>query len=479
MTKTNEGKDRAIVKYLNTKAWAITREALDTIQEVVSNHMSGMEVRLESSTKARVLGSVKHPDVAVIPMHGTVAKKFYGLEAISGGETTIEWQNRIQEALNDDRINAIVLDIDSPGGTVDGTKELADFIYNAREVKPIIAYANGLMASAAYWIGSAASKIVAFDTTQVGSIGVIVSHRDYSEREKMMGVKTTHIYAGKYKALASSSHPLDEASEKYLQESVDYYYTLFVDSVAKHRGVAIPTVLEKMAEGRVFIGQQSKEVGLVDLIGNLEDAINLAKEGGTKVTIQDAVKEFGAKNLLAHLVATCGAEIPQQVVSAYEEATKPVVELPAEVSALVEELRSKVASLEQDKIEAEQKIQEERAANEKKEKERAIQEKLKGVKLQDDAKFVEIAMKVEEEVLDAFVGHIAQLQLQISEVSGELFEESDGATSQSTHMEDAPNTFDSACGYVAKRDNIDIDEAISVAAKEFPSLYGEHIKGGN
>jgi len=477
----NIPRDRAIVKFIQSHPWAITQEALETIQEVVCNHMDGIPVTINAEGGAKSIGHIKHPDVAIIPVHGTIAKKLYGLEAMSGGRTTLDIKEDIQTALNDNKIKGIVLDVDSPGGTVDGTKELADFIMSAREQKPIVAYANGQMASAAYWLGSAASQIVAFDTSQVGSIGVIISHRDYSKREEMMGVKTTHIYAGKYKTMGTPYEPLSKESKEYLQESVDYYYTMFVDAVAEHRGVEVETVLGKMAEGRVFIGNQSKEVGLVDLIGNLEDAIKLAKQGGNKVTIQEAVKEFGATNLLAHLVTTHGAELPNGIVEAYKESTKPVIELPPEVAATIEALQQKVETLEQEKLDAEAKLKEEQEAIATKERREQVIDKLEVVGLADSEDFIEVGMTIEPERFDAVIEQVKTLRHQVKEVTSELFDGTENATSESKMDEVKPNTFDAACNFVAKRDDLDIEEAISAAAKEFPELYTASIQpeGGN
>jgi len=470
-------KDRAIVNFLNSKAWAITPEALSTIQEIVVNHMDGVEVKLASDSTAKSIGHIGYPNVAVIPIHGTVAKKLYGLDAISGGTTTQTWQAQIQDALNDNSITSIVLDVDSPGGTVDGTKELADFIAKAKEEKPIVAYANGQMCSAAYWIGSAASKIVAFDTAQVGSIGVIISHKDFSAREKMMGVKTTHIYAGKYKALGSPYEPLSETSEKYLQDSVDYYYTMFVDAVAGQRGVDTKTVLEKMAEGRVFIGAQSREVGLVDLIGNLEDAIKLSAQGGNKVTIQEAVKEFGATNLLAHLVTANAAELPQQVVEAYSQASTPVMEIPAEFRELIEGLQTQVQALTEDKTVAEAALEAEREKVALEQKEARVKDTLAELNIEATDGLFKVGMDLDPEDFQVITDRIASLQAKITEVSGELFVETENATSESPDTE-VPKDFDAACVMVAKRDKIDIEEAINVAAKEFPVLASSYNEGG-
>jgi signal peptide peptidase SppA len=132
-------------------------------------------------------------------------------------------------------------------------------------VKPIVAHASGLMASAAYWIGSAATAVyVADGTTILGSIGVVTSHVDMSQAEAKQGLKTTEIYAGKYKRIASSYAPLSDAGHQALQDQVDYLYSVFVGDVARNRGVAVDVALSTMADGRTFVGAQAVDAGLAD-----------------------------------------------------------------------------------------------------------------------------------------------------------------------------------------------------------------------
>jgi signal peptide peptidase SppA len=476
-------KDRAIVQYINSKPWAIMPDALDVICEVVADHMAGKNVTLEAPT-AKAVGHVDHPDVAVIQIHGTIAKKMYGMQAVSGGKTTADYMGEIQAAIDNPNIAGIVLDIDSPGGTVDGTKELADFVMEAKKSKKIVSYANGTMASAAYWIGSAAHEIVSFDTSMVGSIGVIITHKEISKQEEMKGVKTTIIRAGKYKALAGPFEVLDKASEKYLQDSADYFYTMFVDAVANQRGVSTDIVLEKMAEGRVFIGAQSKEVGLVDHIGNLEDAIILAKgsskkQGGKKVTIQEAVKEFGVSSLLTHLMDSHGAELPESVVQAYTESQKPVVEIPAELKEMIEALQASVTTLTQEKSDSADALADEIAERVEADLKVDVEAKLSKIGLSKDEVLVGLGCDMEEADFDHVVSTIASLQAKITEVSGELYVESDNATSESNESNEVPTDFDAACNMIAARDGIDIEEAMTKAGLEFPKLAEEYLQGGS
>ena len=198
------------------------------------------------------------------------------LTQISGGVSAQLVGRDIKEALANNTIKSILLDIDSPGGTIDGTQELADIIFAGRGQKPIVAYSDGMIASAAYWIGSAADRIyISGDTVTVGSIGVVASHIDYSRYEEKIGIKTTEIYAGKYKRIASQYQPLSEEGRQTIQDQVDFLYTVFVNEVAKQRSVSAGKVLENMADGKIFIGNQAISAGLVDDMATLDRLINI------------------------------------------------------------------------------------------------------------------------------------------------------------------------------------------------------------
>jgi signal peptide peptidase SppA len=272
--------------------WAITPEIYSEIQDGYSRHMRGEKIDVKG-IEARV-GTPMNPvlgdysianGVAVISLDGPLAKRMNLLMQVCGGTSTEIAGQQIQEALDDPSVSAIVLAIDSPGGTVDGTQALANLVYSARDTKPIITVGDGVMASAAMWIGSAASKVfIANDTTMVGSIGVVMAHVDVSGAEAQRGVKTTEITAGKYKRVASQYGALSEDGRADIQSKVDYIYSVFVDDVARNRGVDAETVLKNMADGRVFIGRQAVDAGLVDGVATLEEIVARAAAGEFALT---------------------------------------------------------------------------------------------------------------------------------------------------------------------------------------------------
>ncbi len=262
--------------------WAITPEMLLEIQGIYATHVRGekisipdVEAKLGRKLDNRYETFQVVDGIAIIPVEGVIAKRMNLFSQISGGASTELIRRDIEQALNDPAIKGIILSVDSPGGTVDGTSELADFIYNSRGQKPIVAFSDGTVASAAYWIASSAEALyISGDTNMIGSIGVVAAHRDLSKREEQWGVKTTEITAGKYKRVASQYAPLTEEGRADIQAKVDYLYAAFVGDVARNRGTSVEDVLSRMADGKVFTGKQSITAGLVDGVSTLDDLID-------------------------------------------------------------------------------------------------------------------------------------------------------------------------------------------------------------
>lgn len=258
--------------------WAITPAKLDQIVEAY-----GARVRGEESDWLARAGQVPQQQrqpyrvvdgVAVVDVQGVIAQRMNLFSQISGGTSSQMLASDIDAALEDQSVDGIVLNIDSPGGAVAGTPEVVGKILSVRGKKPIAAWTDGTMASAAYWIGSAADSIfISSGVTQVGSIGVVASHRDYSKAEAMDGVKTTEIYAGKFKRIASSYEPLTQEGRASIQDQVDYLYSIFVGAVSANRGAPLEDVLSRMADGKIFVGKQAIDAGLVDGMASLQEVI--------------------------------------------------------------------------------------------------------------------------------------------------------------------------------------------------------------
>ncbi|MBM4261661.1 MAG: signal peptide peptidase SppA [Deltaproteobacteria bacterium] len=177
-------------------------------------------------------------------------------------------------------IKAVVVRIDSPGGAVAPTQEIFEEILKARKAKPLIASLGSTAASGGYYIAAACEKIVANPGSLTGSIGVIMQLNNVEELMKKIGVKGLNIKSGVNKDIGSPFAPLSVEGREILQSLVDNVHSQFVSAVAKGRNLDEGQV-RRLADGRIYSGAQAKELGLVDQLGNLEDAIELAaKRGG-------------------------------------------------------------------------------------------------------------------------------------------------------------------------------------------------------
>ena len=254
---------------LITSPWAILPDQLFELQAIYAAHLRGEKINIDAieARLGRPLANeqqayeIRQGGVAVLTLDGVMAPKANLFMRISGGVSTQMANTQVESALADPRVTALLLAIDSPGGSVFGTPEFGATVQELAKIKPIVTVSEATLASAAYWVGSAANAVyISGPTVQVGSIGVVASHK-YNPQA---AGTTTEITAGKYKRIASPEAPLSKEGLAYLQSHVDHLYSVFVDAVAANRGTTADAVLEHMADGRVFIGQQAIDRGLVD-----------------------------------------------------------------------------------------------------------------------------------------------------------------------------------------------------------------------
>ncbi|HEV2365408.1 MAG TPA: S49 family peptidase [Caulobacteraceae bacterium] len=202
--------------------------------------------------------------VAVIPVQGTLVAKLGTLAPFSGMTGYDGVRQNFLVALEDPRVEAIVLDIDSPGGEVAGCFDLADTIYKARGSKPIWAVLSESAYSAAYALAAAADRITVPRTGGVGSVGVIYLHADLSRALDKEGISVTLVTYGERKADLSEFLPLTKAAQARVQADVDTVGELFVETVARNRGLKASAVRE--TEAGTFLGAGGVEIGLADAV---------------------------------------------------------------------------------------------------------------------------------------------------------------------------------------------------------------------
>ncbi|KNA31039.1 peptidase S49 [Burkholderia pseudomallei] len=262
--------------------WAAEREASPEVMAQVRADAAQIEARRGEATRSG------NGAIAVLPFYGISAQRTSPMDDVSGsGLMSIQrYTQAFRAALADDSIGGILMDIDSPGGSVYGVMELANEIYQARSQKPVYAISNSLAASAAYWIASSASEFYVTPGGEVGSIGVFVPHQNLAKALEKEGVETTLISAGKYKTEGNPFGPLSDEARAAMQTRVDAYYGAFTRGVAKNRGVDVATVREGMGQGRVLSANVAKGENMVDGVATFDEVVRkLAKtigQGGTQ-----------------------------------------------------------------------------------------------------------------------------------------------------------------------------------------------------
>ncbi|MCK9150864.1 signal peptide peptidase SppA [Methanobacterium alcaliphilum] len=206
--------------------------------------------------------------VAVIPIYGEI-----GYGSTSEYVNPDQVKELIREANDDSSISAIVLDINSPGGTPVASEEIMESIQNSK--KPVVSWISDTGTSGAYLVASASDKIVASPSSWVGSIGVILDLTDLSEMYRQMGVNKYAIKAGKYKDMGADYRNLTTEERKMLQTMINEEYENFINITAKNRNLSTAYV-KTIAEGKIYTGRQAKNIKLVDYLGSKDNAIETA-----------------------------------------------------------------------------------------------------------------------------------------------------------------------------------------------------------
>lgn len=203
-----------------------------------------------------------------------------GLIRIEGTITDyLDTVSIISEATKDESIKTVVIDVDSPGGAVGASQEIYRAIEKLREKKPVIVSMGNVAASGGYYISAPANVIYANPGTITGSIGVIIQHVDVSEILNKFGVKVNTIKSGANKDILYPTKPLLPEQKALLEKTVMDVYDQFLDAIVRYRPIK-KDVLKSYADGRVFSGNEAKALGMVDKIGNIQDAISEAKKLG-------------------------------------------------------------------------------------------------------------------------------------------------------------------------------------------------------
>lgn len=224
------------------------------------------------------------------PLYSSSVESFTGM--VKGAD---EIMRQINLARNDKSVAAVLLRIDSPGGSVTAAEEIAAELEKLKaEGKPVITSMGDMSASAGYWLASCTDYVYANPSTLTGSLGVYIAWTNVEELYKKIGIRNDLIKSGKFKDILSPDRPMTAEERQMLQKMVDEMYENFVKQIAKGRKMPEDEV-RKLADGRVYTGSQAKKLGLVDALGNYYDALDYtAKTAGITgkpqtVTYDDAI----------------------------------------------------------------------------------------------------------------------------------------------------------------------------------------------
>lgn len=268
-----------IISHLDGSIWAIEPNKLRSIVAFLNVRLAGGKVPQEdidaaAQQRRKPLRQVKG-NVAVLPVFGTLIQRAGMLAEMSGAADPVKIGEQFDEYMADDSVGAIVLHVDSPGGSIFGIHELSQKIYDARGRKRIIAVSDGYNASAAYYISSSADEVIVSPSSITGSIGTMLMHIDVTGFEEKEGLKTRLYRASlsENKARVNPFEtPTEEVDAKILAE-LDKFNDMFLSSVARNRGVSKADVIANYGKGDTFLATDAVRVGLADRVGTFESVL--------------------------------------------------------------------------------------------------------------------------------------------------------------------------------------------------------------
>lgn len=268
-----------VMRAVLDQPWAILPQKLDAVLAVLSQRAAGRYATAEDIRAA--LGGEGVPQarasigggVAVLPLQGLIVPRASGIEESSGVQSLQRFGAWVDEATANEQVHTLLLDVDSPGGSVALVAETWAKLMAARSAgKRVVAHVNSLAASAGYWIASAADEIVCTPSGEVGAIGVITVRADYSKAE-MEGASFHVLTSGRYKAEGHPLTPFTDEEKAATETRLDEFYSMFTGHVAKGRGVAPSAVRSGFGEGRLLSASAAKAAGMVDKIATFEDTL--------------------------------------------------------------------------------------------------------------------------------------------------------------------------------------------------------------
>ena len=350
-----------VIGYLESSFWTMRQQEFAAMMRVAYAHageldgfLSHDEITVPETMLAKTgerLNGTRYVEmrgnVAVVDVNGVIAKRMDMFDEICfGGCSTEKLMKDVQTCLDNPNVEAILFNIDSPGGEAFGINELSEAIYQARSKKPVKAYVSGLGCSGAYWIASAAEEVIADRSSFLGSIGVVTAWMDDKGFYEQLGIRK--------EVITSSNAPLKRLNidipehRNELQRELDSLEAVFHSAVARNRKVSVDQVISDFNRGGVLAGADAVDAGMADRVGSLEEVIkdlqakktntatvNAAAEGEIDMGFKDEFKALGVKfGLLDETKPTVEAgaelELEDEPVAGTDDQEAPVEDAPAE-----------------------------------------------------------------------------------------------------------------------------------------------------
>lgn len=284
----------SLLGWARTETWAMEPRALEAMTASLVALSRGQSGEIEAARHGRPVSRSEEraeAAIAVLRVFGPIGYRPSLFSEIFGGTTIKELTRDLQAAMAEPRVKSIFMPIASGGGTVTGVPEFAAALRTARQSKPIIALVDARAGSAAYWIASSASEIIAVPSGEVGSIGVFALHLDFSEELKQAGIKPTFVTSTPEKTEGSGLEPLSADARADMQRNVDRVYRAFLADVALGRGINVETVKANFGRGRMFDAARARAAGMVDRVATFDEAlarVTSARPGGPVVSLTPA-----------------------------------------------------------------------------------------------------------------------------------------------------------------------------------------------
>ncbi len=271
-----------VARAVYCEPWLIEPSMHRVLCQILDAHMTGGEIEMAARLRGDSLLAasdktgkavdappyVVQDGIAVVPLHGVIGRRVGAIEKSSGVTDVDAFAAAVRAAGSDPAVRAVMLDVDSPGGTVGGVQDAADAVRQVSQKKHTLAFSGGTMASAAYWIASGAEAIYADQTAVVGSIGVYTYVLDTSRADEQRGIKAQVFASGKYKGAGAAGQPLTDEQREETQGRVNDLAAVFKGDVRRFN----PAISDDAMQGQTFLGERARAARLINSVSTFARA---------------------------------------------------------------------------------------------------------------------------------------------------------------------------------------------------------------